>query len=260
MRLKGQVALITGGGRGIGRAIAERFAGEGAALMLASRTEAELKATVETICGAGGRAAYLAGDVSQEAFVTRLVAAARKHWGEIDILVNNAGVYGPLKPLHELALEDWDRVLSVNLRAAFLLTRAVLPAMVARGRGVVLNISSDSGKLAYPLSGGYAASKAGLLALTRTAAADASRHGVRVNALCPGVVQGTRMWEEVGAGLRRAFRLSEEQLAEATRAQILQGRPQTPEQIAAAALFLCSDDASAITGQAINVDGGTVFY
>lgn len=260
MRLKDRVALITGGGRGIGRAIAERFAGEGAAVMLASRTEAELKATAETICGAGGRAAYLAGDVSQEAFVTRLVAATRQQWGEIDILVNNAGFYGPLKPLHELALEDWDRVLSVNLRAAFLLTRAVLPAMVARGRGVVLNISSDSGKLAYPLSGGYAASKAGLLALTRTAAADVSRQGVRVNALCPGVVQGTRMWEEVGAGLRQAFHLSEQQLAEATNAQVLQGRPQTPDEIAAAALFLCSDDASGLTGQAVNVDGGTVFY
>jgi 3-oxoacyl-[acyl-carrier protein] reductase len=237
MQLKGQVALITGGGRGIGRAIAERFAREGAAVALASRTEAELEATRETIRRAGGRAACFPGDVSQEAFVTRLVDETRQQLGEIGVLVNNAGIYGPLKPIYELATEDWDRVLSINLRGAFLLTRAVLPGMVQRGRGVVLNISSDSGKHAYPLSGGYAVSKAGLIALTRAAAADVSRQGVRVNALCPGPVKGTRMWEELGAGLQQAFQL-----------------------IAAAALFLCSEEASAITGQAVNVDGGTVFY
>lgn len=260
MKLEGRVALITGGGRGIGRAIAERFAREGAAVFLISRTEAELKTAVEAIRAGGGRAAYLAGDISEEAFVTRLVEQTREHWGEIDILVNNAGLYGPLRPLTEFRLEDWDRVMSVNLRAAFLLTRAVLPGMVKRGHGVVLNISTVSAKLAFAFSGAYAASKAGLLALTRTAAAEVSRAGVRVNALCPGTVQGTRMWEEVGEGLRKAYNLTQEQLAEETNASILQGRPVQPEEVAAAALFLCSDDASAITGQAVNVDGGSVFY
>ncbi|MFQ5777385.1 MAG: SDR family NAD(P)-dependent oxidoreductase [Terriglobia bacterium] len=260
MKLQGEVALITGGGRGIGRAIAERFAREGAAVMLASRTEAELKTAVAAIQDSGGRAAYLAGDVSRESFLTRVVEQTRKELGEVTILVNNAGIYGGLKALAEVAPEEWDRVMSVNLRSAFLLMRAVLPAMVERGRGVVLNISSVSGKGAFGLSGAYGTSKAGLIALTRTAAADVGRRGVRVNALCPGPVQGTRMWDEVGAGLRQALQVSEEQLAEHTNALILQGRPQRPEEIAAAALFLCSEEASAITGQAMNVDGGMVFY
>lgn len=260
MKLEGQVAVITGGGRGIGRAIAERFAREGAAVMLASRTETELKAAVAAIQKEGGRAASLAGDIGEEAMVARLVEKTRRQWGEIDILVNNAGIYGPVKPLGEVTAEEWDRVMSVNLRSAFLLTRAVLPVMAKRGRGVVLNISSVSGKHAFAFDGAYAASKAGLLALTRTAAAEVARGGVRVNALCPGPVEGTRMWEEVGQGLQKALNLSGKQLMEQTNAQLLQGRPQKPEEVAAAAVFLCSEEASAITGQAVNVDGGLVFY
>ncbi|MFQ5664439.1 MAG: SDR family NAD(P)-dependent oxidoreductase [Terriglobia bacterium] len=260
MKLEGQVALITGGGRGIGRAIAERFAREGAAVMLAGRTEAELKAAAAAIQQAGGRAASLAGDITEPATVTRLLEATRRQWGKIDILVNNAGIYGPVKPLVELTLEEWDRVMSINLRSAFLLTRAVLPAMAERGHGAVLNISSVSGKHAFSFSGAYGASKAGLIALTRTAAAEVARAGVRVNALCPGPVERTRMWEEVGAGFQKAMNLSAKQLAELTNAAMLQGRPQKPEEVAAAALFLCSEEASAITGQAVNVDGGLVFY
>lgn len=260
MKLAGQVALITGGGRGIGRAIAERFAREGAAVMLSSRTEAELKAAVAAIQQGGGRAAHLAGDISQEATVARLVEETRQQLGEIDILVNNAGMYGEMKPLGEVTAGEWDRVMSVNLRSAFLLMRAVLPGMVERGRGAVLNISSISGKHAFAYSAAYGASKAGMIALTRTAAAEVSRRNVRVNALCPGPVQGTRMWDKVGAELRKVYQLTEAQLAEQTNAMILQGRPQRPEEVAAAALFLCSDDASAITGQAVNVDGGVVFY
>ncbi|MBI2955984.1 MAG: SDR family oxidoreductase [Acidobacteria bacterium] len=260
MKLKNQIALITGGGRGIGRAIAERFAREGAAVMLTSRTEAELRAAVAAIEKAGGNAGYLAGDLREEAFIPRLVGETREHWGEIDILGINAGIYGPMKPVTELSSAEWDDVMSVNLRAPFLLTRAVLPGMVRRRRGVVLNISTISAKLAFPLGAAYAAAKAGLLGLTRVAAAEVGRYGVRVNALCPGPVQGTQMWEEVGAGLQKAYNLTEAQLAEETNAAILQGRPQQPEEVAAAALFLCSDDSSAITGQAVNVDGGEAFY
>ncbi len=259
MRLEGRVAIVTGASRGIGRAIAERFLGEGAAVMLNSRTEAELKKTAEEL-RKSARVACLAGDVSQEATVRRLVEQTRKELGEIDILVNNAGIYGGLKGLTELTAEDWDRVMAINLRSAFLLTRAVLPGMVERGRGAILNISTISAKGAYPLSGAYAASKAGLLGLTRAAAAEVSAKGVRVNALCPGPVEGTAMWKEVGEGLQRAFRLSKEELAQETNAAILQRRPQRPEEVAAAALFLCSDDSSALTGQAVNVDGGEVFY
>lgn len=260
MRLKDRAALITGGGRGIGRAIAERFAGEGAAVMLAGLTEGDLQATAEAIQKAGGRVAFLAGDVSEEAFVTRLVEETRRELGEIDILVNNAGVYSAVAALHEVSLEEWDRVMSVNLRGPFLLLRAVLPAMVEQGRGVVLNIASISGKAAFPWSGAYSASKAGLIQLSRTAAAEVARNGVRVNALCPGPVGGTRMQEQLRRELGKRMNISGEQVAERIDGSLLQGRPQRPEEVAAAALFLCSDDASAITGQAVNVDGGAVFY
>jgi NAD(P)-dependent dehydrogenase (short-subunit alcohol dehydrogenase family) len=260
MRLKDRVALITGGGRGIGRAIAERLAGEGAAVMLASLTESELQATAEAIQQSGGRAAFLAGDISEEAFVTRLVEETRRELGEIDILVNNAGIYSAVAALHEVSLEEWDRVIKVNLRAPFLLLRAVLPAMVERGRGVVLNIASISGKAAFPWSNAYGVSKAALIQLSRTAAAEVARSGVRVNALCPGPVLGTRMQQELRRELGKRLNVTDERVAEQIDGSLLQGRPQRPEEVAAAALFLCSDDASAITGQAVNVDGGAVFY
>ena len=259
MKLKDRVAIITGSGRGIGRAIAERFAREGAAVLLNSRTEKELQQTADAIQQAGGRAAYVVGNVVEASTVEKLVATARKQWGQVDILVNNAGIYGSVKPLTELTAQEWDRILAVNLRSAFLLTRAVLPAMVERRRGVILNISSVSGKYAFGLSGAYAASKAGLLALTRTAAAEVGRQGVRVNALCPGPIAGTRMWDELGPALSEKMGISREELEDVVLGSILQGRRQTPEEVAAAAVFLCSDDASAITGQAVNVDGGFVF-
>ncbi len=259
MKLKDRVAIITGSGRGIGRAIAERFAREGAAILLNSRTEKELQQTADAIQQAGGRAAYVVGNVAEASTVEKLFATARKQWGQVDILVNNAGIYGSVKPLTEITAQEWDRILAVNLRSAFLLTRAVLPAMVERRRGVILNISSVSGKYAFGLSGAYAASKAGLLALTRAAAAEVGRQGVRVNALCPGIVKGTRMWHEVGEGLQKAFNVTAEQLEEMSTATVLQGRQLQPDEVAAAAVFLCSDDASAITGQAMNVDGGFVF-
>ncbi|MCH8946865.1 MAG: 3-oxoacyl-ACP reductase FabG [Acidobacteria bacterium] len=260
MKLKDRVAIITGSGRGIGRAIAERFAREGAAILLNSRTEKELQQTADAIQQAGGRAAFVVGNVAEETTPEMLIATARKQWGQVDILVNNAGIYGSVKPLTELTAQEWDRILAVNLRSAFLLTRAVLPAMVERRRGVILNISSISGKYAFGLSGAYAASKAGLLALTRTAAAEVGRQGVRVNALCPGPIAGTRMWDELGPALSEKMGISREELEDVVLGSILQGRRQTPEEVAAAAVFLCSDDASAITGQAVNVDGGFVFY
>ncbi len=260
MKLQDRVALVTGGGRGIGRAIAERFAREGAAVFLVSRTAAQLEQTARAIQQAGGRVGYEPGDVSQEADVARVVEKAEREFGRIDILVNNAGIYGPVREIHTVRPEEWERVLAVNLRSAYLMTRAVLPGMLSRKRGTILNISTVSAKAAYPWSGPYAVSKAGLLALTRVVAAEVARAGIRVNALCPGPVRGTAMWHEIGDALARKMNVSLEKLGEETRAEILQGRPQEVEEVAAAALFLCSEEASAITGQALNVDGGVVFY
>lgn len=260
MLLKEQVAIVTGAGRGIGRAIARRFAAEGAAVLVASRTAAEVEAVAAEIRKAGGRAAACTGDVSREDDCARIVEAAHQHFGRVDILVNNAGIYGPVKPIEEVTPAEWDEAIAINLRSAFLLTRLVLPEMYARGSGAILNISSVSAKAAYPWGGAYAASKAAVLALTRTVAAEAARKGVRVNAICPGPVFETKMSQELGRAISKRLEMDEEKQRAMFAEGILQGRAQTADEIAATALFLVSGEASGITGQAVNVDGGMSFY
>jgi NAD(P)-dependent dehydrogenase (short-subunit alcohol dehydrogenase family) len=268
MLLKNQVALITGSGRGIGRAIARLFANEGASVFLTARTEAELAATAAeiNICKGDreavdtGAAAFAMADLAREADCTRLVAAARERFGRIDILVNNAGHYGPVVPVEDYPLADFDNVISVHLRAAFLLSKLVLPEMYTRGSGVILNISSLSAKSAFSWGSAYAAAKAGMLGLTRVTAAEAARKGVRVNALCPGPVTETLMSKELGAILAKKLGVSSEEQLAGFLGGLLQGRGQTADEIARAALFLCSDQSSAITGQSINVDGGAAFF
>ena len=201
MLLEGKVAIVTGGGRGIGRAIARRFAAEGAAVLVAARTESEVRTVVAEIEQSGGRAAFVTGDVSQEADCAHIVAAAEAQLGGVSVLVNNAGDYGPVKPIEEITPAEWDRVVAVHLRGAFLLTRLVLSGMYARGSGVILNISSLSAKSAFSWGAPYAAAKAGMLGLTRVAAAEAARRGVRVNAICPGPVTETKMSKDLGAAL-----------------------------------------------------------
>lgn len=260
MLLTNQVALITGSGRGIGRAIARLFAQEGAAVFLTARTKTELVATAKEIAETGGQAGYDTGDLSRETDCTRIVSAAREKFGTVTILVNNAGHYGPVVPVEEYPLEEFDKVIAVHLRAAFLLSKLVLPGMYAKRSGVILNISSLSAKTAYAWGSAYAAAKAGMLGLTRVTAAEAARKGVRVNAICPGPVKETQMSKELGAVLARKMGVSaEEQLAGFLNG-LLQGRAQTADEIARAALFLCSEQSSAMTGQSINVDGGVAFY
>ena len=260
MLLKGQVAVVTGGGRGIGRAIAQRFAGEGASVVVAARTVEEIEGVAAEINAAGGKAAAVQADVSREEDCQRIVAMAREKFGPVHILVNNAGDYGPVKPVEEISPAEWDQVIAVHLRGAFLLTRLVLPEMYQRGSGVILNVSSLSAKSAFQWGSPYAAAKAGLLGLTRVTAAEAARKGVRVNAICPGPVTETRMSKELGRVLSERMHVSNEQQLTGFLEGILQGRGQTTDEIAAAALFLVSDQASAITGQALNVDGGAAFY
>jgi NAD(P)-dependent dehydrogenase (short-subunit alcohol dehydrogenase family) len=259
MQLAKRVAIITGASRGIGRAIALRFVAEGAAVVLAARTAEALKLTAAEIEKTGGRVSWVAADVSREADCEAIVRKARNHFGAVHILVNNAGDYGPVKPVEEITPAEWDAVIAVHLRGAFLLTRLVLPEMYARGSGVVLNISSLSAKSAFSWGSPYAAAKAGLLGLTRVTAAESARKGVRVNAICPGPVPETHMSKELGRALAQRLGVSEEkQLADFLN-QGLQGRGQTADEIAAAALFLVSDQAGAITGQTLNVDGGMSF-
>ena len=263
MLLDNQVALITGSGRGIGRAIAQLFAQEGAAVFLTARTESELATTASEINSStsfASSASFLPADLTREADCTKLVAAARAQFGRIDILVNNAGHYGPVLPVEDYPLADFDAVLSVHLRSAFLLSQLVLPEMYARGSGVILNISSLSAKAAFSWGSAYAAAKAGLLGLTRVTAAEAARKGVRVNAICPGPVTETRMSKELGVELARRLGVNEEEQLKGFLNGLLQGRAQNAQEIARAALFLCSSQSSAITGQSLNVDGGAAFY
>lgn len=260
MLLAGKTAVVTGGGRGIGRAIARKFASEGAAVVIAARTLRELEAVAREIRDAGGRAETVVADVSDEANCRQVIQAAKSKLGGVDILVNNAGEYGPVKPVEEITPGEWDRVIAVHLRGAFLLTRLALPEMYARGSGAILNISSLSAKTAFQWGSAYAAAKAGMLGLTRVTAAEAARKGVRVNAICPGPVAETRMSQELGRVLAERMGVTPEEELAGFLNSVLQGRAQTAEEIAAAALFLCSEQASAITGQALNVDGGTAFY
>jgi 3-hydroxybutyrate dehydrogenase len=270
MLLKNHVALITGSGRGIGRAIARLFAKEGASVFLTARTETELGATASEMNASevtwggtdknAGRAHFVTADLAREADCARVVAAAREKFGHIDILVNNAGHYGPVVPVEEYPLAEFDNVIAVHLRAAFLLSKLVLPEMYARGAGVILNISSLSAKSAFAWGSAYAAAKAGMLGLTRVNAAEAARKGVRVNAICPGPVTETNMSKELGAVLAKKLGVNPKEQLEGFLSTLLQGRGQTADEIARAALFLCSEQSSAITGQAINVDGGAAFF
>jgi NAD(P)-dependent dehydrogenase (short-subunit alcohol dehydrogenase family) len=260
MLLKNQSALITGSGRGIGRAIAKLFAAEGASVFLTARTEAELTSTAQEISESGAPVHYWRADLAVESDCTRLFAEARARMGKIDVLVNNAGHYGPVVPVEQYPLAEFDKVLAVHLRAAFLLTKLVLPEMYARNSGVILNISSLSAKSAFAWGSAYAAAKAGMLGLTRVTAAEAARKGVRVNAICPGPVTETRMSKELGADLARRLNIDPADQLAGFLNTILQGRGQTADEIARAALFLCSAQSTAIIGQSINVDGGAAYF
>jgi NAD(P)-dependent dehydrogenase (short-subunit alcohol dehydrogenase family) len=257
--LGGKVAIVTGGGRGIGRAIARQFAAEGAAVLVTARTESEIHAVAAGIQRGGGKAATVAADVSREEDCERIVQAARQAFGTIHILVNNAGIFGPVRPIEKITPGEWDAVMRVNLRGPFLLSRLVLPEMYKRKSGAILNVSSVSSKKAYPLNSTYASTKAGLEGLTRSLAAEGARKGVRVNAICPGPVTETKMSQDLTREFAAYFQSRGDEVVKQMIEGTLQGRPQTADEVASAALFLVSDAASAITGQTLNVDGGMIF-
>jgi len=258
--LENKVALITGSGRGIGRAMAMLFAKEGAAVFLTARTESELASVAKEVKDQGGKAAYITADLTNARECEKVILEMHKKFGRVDILVNNAGHYGPVVPVEEYPLEEFEKVINVHLRAAFVLSKLALPGMYARKSGVILNISSLSAKSAFGWGSAYAAAKAGLLGLTRVMAAEAARNGVRVNAICPGPVTETVMSKELGNTLAKRLNVSPEEQLKGFLNSILQGRGQTAIEIAQAALFLCSDMSSAIVGQSINVDGGAAFF
>lgn len=251
MRLQGKRALVTGGSSGIGRATAELFAREGAAVMVSGRRRAELEATAAAITGAGGRAAWVQGDVGSPADAERMVADTVAALGGLDVLVNNAGIIVRNASVTAVAIEDWERVLRIDLTGVFLVSRFALREMVRAGRGgAVVHVSSVGGLVGDASLAPYNAAKGGVNALTKNMALDYAPHRIRVNAVCPG-----RVWTPMPMSRLRPGEEPEEVLARWGR-NVPLGRIGQPEDVARAILFLASDEASWITGTWLVVDGG----
>jgi NAD(P)-dependent dehydrogenase (short-subunit alcohol dehydrogenase family) len=258
MKLANKLALITGGGRGIGRAIAHEFAREGAQLVLAARTREQVE-QVSAEIGGKTKPLALVCDVSDFNSVEKMFGDTIAAFGHgPDILVNNAGI-AESAPLLKTDNELWNRILAINLSGSFYCLRAALPAMLERGWGRIINIASIAGKTGAPYIAAYSASKHGLLGLTRSAALEYAAKGITVNAICPGYVDTEMTSGAIENITAKTGRPAEEALA-AIKRMSPQNRLVTSEEVAALALLLASEEGQAINGQAINVDGGSVLF
>lgn len=248
--MDGKVALITGASSGIGRATAEAFAANGARLVVAARRQDELDSLVAGIEASGGKATAIRTDVSVAADVERMVAHAVSTYGRLDYAVNNAGIEGTFAPITDLADEDWDRVMGINLRGTFLGMKHQARAMLAAGNGgAIVNVGSVNSFLGFATGSAYCTSKHGLVGLTTSVSAELASKGIRVNLVCPGIVDTPmhqRLRKDIGDAAYDQGILPSVHLQRA-------GRPQ---EIAQAIVFLCSDAASYITGTTLTPDGG----
>ncbi len=254
-RFDGRSVIVTGGAQGMGRAIASAFVDEGASVVLADLNGEKAAATASEIDGGRGVVSAVDCNVTSAADVERMVATTLERHGKVDHLINNAGVI-TMRPLIELSEEDWDSNLDVNAKGTFLCMRAVLPHMLERKSGAIVNVASQAGKRGYRLFTHYCASKAAVILLSKGAALEVAPH-VRINCVCPGVVNTDMMereyaWEEAMTGESRAS------IQARWLSGIPMGRFQEPEHVARLVLFLASDDASEMTGQAVNITGGMV--
>lgn len=260
MELQNRLALITGGGRGIGRAIALAFAGEGASVAVAARTRAQVDSVAKEIADQFGvETLAIECDVADTESVDRAFEKVKEKFGRgPDILVNNAGI-AETSPFVKTDEAMWQRHLEVNLTGTFRCTRAALPGMIERGWGRVINIASIAGKTGAPYISAYAASKHGVLGLTRSLALEVGANGITVNAICPGYVD-TEMTSRGIENIVAKTGKSADDALEAIKRMSPQNRLVTAEEVAALALLLASDEGRGINGQAINVDGGTVLF
>jgi NAD(P)-dependent dehydrogenase (short-subunit alcohol dehydrogenase family) len=255
MRLKERVALITGGSQGIGRSIAIAFAKEGAKVVITARNEERLRETLEELKRISPDSRAFPADVGDEAQVQKLFAEIQALYGRIDILVNDASITGPTKRLAEMTTAEWMEVLQINLLGTVFCCREALRLMEPVKRGAIVNISSVAGKTGRALRSPYAASKAAVINLTHTLAEECGPLGIRVNAVCPGTTDGERI-RRVFAAKAKSLGITVEEAEQMRVRETPLGRLIQPEEVAAMVLFLVSDDALAMTGQAINVTGG----
>jgi NAD(P)-dependent dehydrogenase (short-subunit alcohol dehydrogenase family) len=249
-RLEGKVCVITGAGSGIGRASALLFAREGANVIVADVDRAGADETVKQIHAAGGTASVIIADVTEPAAAQRLADETAQAQGRIDVLFNNAGISG-VGTAHDTSVELWDKVMAVNVRGVFLVSKFVVPHMIQKKKGSIINMSSTIAEIGLAQRASYAASKGAVLALTRAMQVDYAPFGIRVNALLPGTIQ-TPFVEKY---LRESYPNREDGL-NAIRKRQLTSELGKPEDVASAALFLASDESSFVMGSGLFVDGG----
>ncbi|HEY0544818.1 MAG TPA: 3-hydroxybutyrate dehydrogenase [Pyrinomonadaceae bacterium] len=257
MKLENKVAVITGGGRGIGRAIALAFAREGARVGVLARTAEQVSrvaAEIQSECGVEAMPAEC--DVSVKESAEHALMNVRERFGGIDILVNNAGI-AESAPVVKTSDELWERHIAINLNGTFYCTRAVLPQMFERGWGRIINIASIAGKTGAPYIAAYTASKHAVVGLTRSVALEVATRGVTVNAICPGYVE-TEMAAHAMENITAKTGKTPDEARDILNHMSPQNRLVTPEEVAALALLLASEDGRGINGQAINIDGGSV--
>ncbi|MSR81469.1 MAG: SDR family oxidoreductase [Candidatus Latescibacteria bacterium] len=249
-RLKDKVAILTGAASGIGQGTAELFAEHGARLVLVDRDEAGLAETSARVKRAGAAVVAVCGDVSQSTTIQRVVTTALETFAQIDVVFNNAGIM-PYGDLQQVSEETWDEVQAVNVKAMFLMCKAVIPHMLQRGVGSIINTSSVMATLTEPGYEAYTTSKAGVIGLTKALAVSYAEQGIRVNALCPG-------WVETPMNLKVAEDLGGmDKLYPIVKRQQPLGRMASTREVAYAVLFLASDESTAVTGSALYVDGAT---
>ena len=249
--LRGKIALVTGGGTGIGAAIAGRFRSAGAEVVVSGRTQDRLSSMADAI---GAHA--VAADVSDEASVRALFRWIADRFGGLDVLVNNAGVTGPVARAQDMDLAQWDDTMASNVRGTILCIKYAVPMMRARGGGSIVNMSSLMGLRGYPMRSAYTASKFAVLGITEAVAQEVGVHGIRVNALCPGAVNGELMQRVIASRSQAEGRPPEEIIQVNYTDKAALRRWVEPEEVAAAALFLASDASASITGERLRVDAG----